>query len=120
MTKYDGEFIFITKFTRYFDVIETYDTGSCPQGQLLSGSCTPSILDSQKRAFFTTLLPLYNKIFCNNHKLKNNNNAEVHGEIFLLLNFVHIIVPINNFQCEMKFTSQKGESNRLKYSLFNF
>lgn len=109
MTKYDGEFIFITKFTRYFDVIETYDTGSCPQGQLLSGSCTPSILDSQKRAFFTTLLPLYNKIFCNNHKLKNNNNAEV-----------HIIVPINNFQCEMKFTSQKGESNRLKYSLFNF
>lgn len=27
MTKYDGEFIFMTKFTRCFDVIETYDTG---------------------------------------------------------------------------------------------
>lgn len=51
MTKYDGELIFMTEFTRCFDVIETYDTGSCPQGQLLSGSCTPSILDSQKRAF---------------------------------------------------------------------
>lgn len=76
MAKYDGEFIFMIKLTRCFGGIETYDTGSHIQGQLLGGSCTPSMLDSQSRTFFTTPDPLYNKIFSNNHEMKNSNNAE--------------------------------------------
>lgn len=41
---------------------------------------------------FTTHAPMYNKIFCNNHKMKNSNNAD--SEIFHLLDFVHIIMPV--------------------------